>query len=62
MNMTERPALADALSAAFEQACKERDMEIADHLFQALEVLSDREENDSRLRAAASALLRASCN
>ncbi|WP_332776418.1 hypothetical protein [Polaromonas sp.] len=57
--MSARPSLADDISAAFGRACRERDLEVAEHLFQALEAIAHRERDDSRLELAFGELLAA---
>lgn len=42
--MEELHSLADEILAAFQRAWREGDMEVADHLLKALEVLASREE------------------
>lgn len=46
------PSMEDEISAAFRRACSERDWEIAEFLFQALEAIARREDDESRLESA----------
>lgn len=46
------PSLEDEISAAFRRACRERDWEIAEYLFQALEAIARRDDDESRLESA----------
>lgn len=51
-------SLADDVQAAFERACKEGDLQIAECLLQALETLARREEAEGRMKRVYSKLLR----
>lgn len=52
----QKPMLADQVLAAFELACKERDLEIAEYLLRALEVLDARAELENAVQIEYSAL------
>lgn len=47
-----RSTLEDDVAAAFERACNEHDLALAEHLLQALEVIANREGNEGRLQKA----------
>lgn len=47
--MKARRSLEQDVLAVFERACRDRDWEIAEFLFQALEAISDREGDASRM-------------
>lgn len=51
-------SLDDDISAAFQRACRERDWEVAEFLFQALEAIARREGHVVRLEAAYRELVR----
>lgn len=42
-------ALEDDIAAAFARACRERDLELAEFMFQALEAIAKREGSDERV-------------
>lgn len=50
-------SLEDDIAAAFNRACRERDWELAEFLFQALEAISKREGDESRVESAFGELL-----
>lgn len=50
--MRQARTLEDDISAAFTRACSERDWEIAEFLFQALEAIAEREGDASRVESA----------
>lgn len=54
-----QPSLADDVLAAFERACREGDLQIAECLLQALETLARREEAEGRMNRVYSELVRA---
>jgi len=43
------PTLGDDVLAAFERACKEGDLQVAEHLLRALEAMADRAEGKARV-------------
>lgn len=45
-------SLEDDISAAFTRACRERDWDIAEFLFQALQAIAEREGDESRVECA----------
>lgn len=45
-------SLTDEICTAFERACRERDFEVAEFLFQALEAIAHRQGNDWLLDSA----------
>lgn len=45
-------SLEDDVTKAFSRACRERDWEVAEYLFQALEAISKRDGDDDRLERA----------
>lgn len=49
--------LEEDVAKLFRRACRERDWEIAEFLFQALEAIANREENDESVQAAFGELL-----
>jgi hypothetical protein len=53
-----RTSLGDDVFAAFERACKEGDLQIAEHLLQALETLDRRERAEGRMKRVYSDLIR----
>lgn len=55
--MGKRSTLAADVSAAFERACRERDLEVAEHLFQALEAMARRADDDRVMAQAFGVLL-----
>lgn len=48
--LEQKPMLADQVLAAFELACREQDMEIAEYLLKALEVLDARAELENAVQ------------
>lgn len=52
-----RPSLEDDVSKAFKRACHERDWEVAEFLFQALEAIAKREGDEHRIESAFGELL-----
>jgi hypothetical protein len=46
------PTLSDDVLAAFERACQEKDMDVAEHLLHALEILAQRDESATHLQRA----------
>lgn len=50
-------SLEDDVSIAFDRACRERDWEVAEYLFQALEAIARREGDDCRVDRAFERLL-----
>lgn len=57
--MDAQPTLIADISAAFERACLERDFEVAEYLFQALEAIAQREHDDAALQQAFGVLVHA---
>jgi len=57
--MDAQPTLIADISAAFERACLERDFEVAEYLFQALEAIAHRDHDDSALQHALDVLIHA---
>lgn len=55
--MGARISLEDEVSKAFKRACRERDWEVAEFLFQALEAIAEREGDEGRMESAFSELL-----
>lgn len=55
--MGAQTSLVADVSAVFERACQERDLEVAEYLFQALEAIAHRQNDDAALRQAFSVLL-----
>ena len=53
-----QPSLADDVLAAFERACREGDLEMAECLLQTLETLARRDEAKGRMDRAYSTLIR----
>ena len=51
-------SLEDEISATFNRACHERDWEIAEYLFQALEAIARRDGDDHRVECAFERLVR----
>jgi hypothetical protein len=49
--------LEDDIAAAFSRACRERDLELAEFLFQALEAIAEREGSEERVETAFGVLL-----
>ena len=49
--------LQDDISAAFTRACQERDWEVAEFLFQALEAIAGRDSDEVRLNRACGELV-----
>lgn len=50
-------SLEEEVSKLFRRACRERDWDVAEHLFQALEAIASREGNDEPVEAALVELL-----
>lgn len=55
--MGRRQTLEDDVSAVFARACRERDWVVAEFLFQALEAIAQREDDERRVEAAFGELL-----
>jgi hypothetical protein len=53
-----KSSLADDVAAAFQRACLEDDLEVAEYLLQALELLASREEAEEKALRAYSKLVR----
>lgn len=51
-NGKQRTTLSDDVLAAFERACDEHDMQVAEHLLRALEVIGSRDEGKDCLEKA----------
>jgi hypothetical protein len=52
-------SLADDISAALQRACREGDMQVAEHLLRALETMASREEAEASARQAYAKLVQA---
>lgn len=57
MTVTTDAALADQVAKVFKLACREKDWEVAEFLFQALEAIAEREGNDVPVKFAYDQLL-----
>jgi hypothetical protein len=55
--MARRLSLEDDVARAFKRACRERDWEVAEFLFQALEAIAEREGDEGRMESALGELL-----
>lgn len=56
--MGARLSLEDELARAFKRACRERDWEVAEFLFQALEAIAEREGDEGRMSSVLVELLK----
>ncbi len=56
--MGARLSLEDDVARAFKRACSERDWEVAEFLFQALEAIAERDADDGRMNSILVELLR----
>lgn len=56
--MGSRLSLEDELARAFKRACRERDWEVAEFLFQALEAIAEREGDEGRMSSVLVELLK----
>lgn len=55
--MGAQTSLVADVSAVFERACQERDLEVAEYLFRALEAVAQRQDDDAVLSQAFGVLL-----